>query len=58
MFDFRITADNGTITIIRARERATAIKLYCEAEGCQIEYVERHCTVVKVTPKKKRSCLL
>lgn len=55
MFDYKITCDNGTITVVRAKNRSTAIKLFCEAEGCQMEWVEKHCVVRKVFTKKKKS---
>jgi hypothetical protein len=54
MYTFRITCDNGTINIVRARNRTTAIKLFCEAEGCSIEWVAEHCVVRNVTNKKNR----
>ena len=58
MFYFRITCDNGTITIVRANKRSTAIKLFCEAEGCSLEWVEKHCVVRKVVKKKSAEELL
>jgi hypothetical protein len=54
MYTFRITCDNGTINIVRARNRTTAIKLFCEAEGCSIDWVAKHCVVRNVTNKKNR----
>ena len=54
MYTFKITCDNGTINIIQARNRTTAIKLFCEAEGCSIEWVAEHCVVRNVTNKKNR----
>lgn len=55
MSDFKITCDNGLPTIIRANKRSTAIKLYCEAEGCCESWFYAHCKVTKITPKKKKS---
>ena len=49
MFDFKITADNGIVRFIRASDRKTAIKVFCESEGCPIEYVEKHCKVKKMS---------
>jgi hypothetical protein len=54
MYTFRITCDNGTINIVRARNRTTAIKLFCEAEGCSIDWVAKHCVVRNVTNKKNK----
>lgn len=54
MFDYKFTCDNGTITIVRANKRSTAIRLFCEAEGCSLEWVEKHCIVRKVFVKKER----
>jgi hypothetical protein len=53
MFDFKITCDNGAISIIRARNRSTAIKLFCEAEGCPIDWFLKHCVIRNITGKKK-----
>ena len=53
MYNFKIVCDNGTITIIRAKNRSTAIKLYCEAEGCGESWFCAHCKVTLITPKKK-----
>lgn len=55
MYNFKITCDNGTINIIRATNRTTAIRLFCEAEGCSIDWVAKHCTVRKVKAKIERS---
>ena len=46
MIDYKIVCDNGTVTIIRANKRSTAIKLYCESEGCDKAWVKKHCRVV------------
>lgn len=48
MFDYKITCDNGASCIIRASDRRTAIRMFCEAEGCSREFVDEHCTVRKV----------
>ena len=45
MYNFRITCDNGTITVIRAKNRSTAIMLFCKAEGCPEEWFCKHCVV-------------
>ena len=58
MFDFKFTCDNGAICIVRANKRSTAIKLFCEAEGCSIEWVANHCIVRKVFKKKSAEELL
>jgi hypothetical protein len=55
MYEFKITCDNGTITIVRAKNRSTAIKLFCDAEGYSLEWVEKYCVVRKVFTKKKKS---
>lgn len=47
MHNFKITCDNGAITIIRARNRETAIMLFCKAEGCSTEWFCEHCKIVK-----------
>jgi hypothetical protein len=48
MHNFKITCDNGTITIISAKKRETAIMLFCKAEGCSIEWFCEHCTIRKM----------
>lgn len=48
MHNFKIKCDNGTITIIRARCRETAIMLFCKAEGCSIEWCLEHCKIRKI----------
>jgi hypothetical protein len=55
MSDYKITCDNGSITIIRANKRSTAIKLFCKAEGCSEFWFCAHCRVTLITPKKKKS---
>ena len=57
MSDYEIVCDNGSITIIRANKRSTAIKLYCEAEGCRESWVCAHCKVTLITPKKKEKSI-
>ena len=47
MHNFKITCDNGAITIIRARNRETAMMLYCKAEGCSTEWFCEHCKIIK-----------
>ena len=47
MFNFRITYDNGTVCLIRARSRRVAVRLFCLSEGCTPEWVRLHCTVRK-----------
>lgn len=47
MHNFKITCDNGTITIISAKKRETAIMLYCKAEGCSMDWFCKHCTIIK-----------
>ena len=53
MFDYRITCDNGAICVIRSKNRGTAIKLFCEAEGCSAEWFISHCTCKKISAKPK-----
>ena len=57
MFNFKIKCDKGTITIVRARNRRTAIKLFIQAESCSAEWFSKHCKVRKITEKtfKNRS---
>ena len=45
MYNFKIQCDNGTTTIIRARNSETAMMLFCKAEGCSTEWFSKHCTV-------------
>lgn len=47
MHNFKITY-NGTITIIRATRRETAIMLFCKAEGCSVEWFLEHCNIRKI----------
>jgi hypothetical protein len=47
MHNFKITCDNGSITIISANKRETAIMLFCKAEGCSIEWFCEHCKITK-----------
>ena len=48
MFNFKIKCDKGTITIVRARNRYSAIKVYIQAEGCTMEWFPKHCTIRKM----------
>ena len=48
MYNFKITCDNGSISIIRAQKRQTAIMLYCKAEGCSVEWFCKHCKIRKM----------
>jgi hypothetical protein len=48
MYNFKIVCDNGNITVIRARTRSTAIKMYCTAEGCSEDWFCKHCVVRKI----------
>ena len=48
MHNFKITCDNGAVTVIRAGKRETAIMLFCKAEGCSEEWFFKHCTVRKM----------
>lgn len=45
MFNFRIVDSKGFVTVIRARTRAVAVKLFCESEMCSKAYVDNHCVV-------------
>lgn len=58
MFDYKFTCDNGAICIVRANKRSTAIRFFCEGEGCSLEWVEKHCIVRKVFKKKSAEELL
>ena len=48
MYNYKITCDNGTISIIRASKKSTAIMLFCKAEGCTEEWFYKHCTARKM----------
>lgn len=48
MHNFRITCDNGAVSIIRARCRGTAMMLFCKAEGCSVEWFSKHCVIRKM----------
>lgn len=45
MFNFRIKCDNGAVSIYRAKDTGSAIKLFCEAEGCSVEWFVAHCKI-------------
>ena len=45
MFNFRIVDSKGFVTVIRARTKAAAVKLFCESEMCSKAYVDNHCVV-------------
>lgn len=47
MFNFRINCDNGAVSTYRASNTGTAIKLFCEAEGCSEEWFFEHCTITE-----------
>lgn len=53
MFDFKIIADDGVTSFVRASDRETAIKIFCENEGCSKAYVDKHCTVKKMKEDKR-----
>ena len=48
MHNFRITCDNGAVSIVRARCRGTAMMPFCKAEGCSVEWFSKHCVMRKV----------
>ena len=49
MYNFRISCDNGATCTIRARNRETAMMLFCKAEGCSTEWFSKHCTIRKMS---------
>ena len=53
MHDYRFTADTGVVSFVIARNRSTVIRIFCEAEGCDIEYVENHCKITRLKPEKR-----
>ena len=53
MEDFKITCDNGNETIIRARTRSTAIKMYITAEMCSEKWFCEHCKIKQIQKKRK-----
>jgi hypothetical protein len=42
MHNFKIIHDSGRVTVIRARTRAVAIKLFIIAEGCTRASFDEH----------------
>lgn len=54
MFNFKITCDNGSVTVIGARSRYTAIKLYMQSEGCTREWFCNHCKCTKIKEYKEK----
>ena len=48
MYNFKIIHDSGRVTVIRARTRAVAIRLFCEGEGCSRTYFADHSLVRRV----------
>jgi hypothetical protein len=54
MQDFKITCDNGAETIIRARTRSSAIKMYITAEMCSEEWFCKHCKIKKIQNNKEK----
>lgn len=45
MNNYKITCDNGAVSIYRAKDTESAIKLFCEAEGCSVWWFLEHCTI-------------
>lgn len=54
MFNFKITCDKGYSTLIRARTRNTAVKMYCLAEGCSEEWFWAHFKIRKILFTNKK----
>jgi hypothetical protein len=54
MYNFKITCDNGNVTLLCARTRSTAIKMYLEANGCSEEWFFEHCKVRKILYTKRK----
>jgi hypothetical protein len=42
MYNYKIIHDTGRFTVIRARTRATAIRLFLYAEGCSRASFDEH----------------
>jgi hypothetical protein len=42
MSNYRIIHETGRVDVVRARTRATAIKLFMCAEGCTRAYFDKH----------------
>lgn len=44
-YDFQFCADSGRTTYICASSRMEAIKIFCEENGVNEDYVREHCIV-------------
>ena len=44
-YDFKFVLDTGLIVYICAPSRKEAIKLFCEEQGCDDEYIKNHVVI-------------
>ena len=54
MFNYKITCDKGYSTMLCARTRGTAVRLYCISEGCTEEWFWAHCKIRKILFTNKK----
>lgn len=54
MVNFKITCDNGNVTVIRARTFRSAVDMFIEAEGCSVEWFCEHCKVRQIQYTKTK----
>ena len=47
MHDYEITDPEGKSVVIRALTKPTAVRLYCELQGCTKAHVKVNCVVRK-----------
>lgn len=45
MFDYRIIDEQGRVTVIRARNFWSAVKVFCDAEGIDRRFLRAHYVV-------------
>ena len=45
MYKFRVIEDVGRICYVYAQTRKKAIEIYCSENGCNKEYVKKHCKI-------------
>lgn len=53
MYDYKFTAENGVVSFVRAKDRSSAIKTFCEAEGCSVEYAKTHFKIQRMKQEKR-----
>ena len=45
MYKFKFIEDVGRICYVYAQTRKKAIEIYCSENGCNKEYVKKHCRI-------------